>query len=40
LQRLSTAALFLDESIGPMRLLGAGLVIAGIVIGALSSRRS
>jgi drug/metabolite transporter (DMT)-like permease len=33
---LATSALYLGEAIGPVRLAGAALVIAGIVLGALS----
>ena len=33
---LATSALYLGEAIGPARLAGAALVIAGIVLGALS----
>jgi drug/metabolite transporter (DMT)-like permease len=33
---LAMSALYLGESIGPARLAGAALVIAGIVLGALS----
>jgi len=36
---LGTSALYLGESIGPARLAGAALVIAAIVLGALSSSR-
>jgi drug/metabolite transporter (DMT)-like permease len=35
---LATSALYLDETIDPAKLAGAGLVIAAIVLGALSSR--
>ena len=34
---LATSALYLGETIGPVRLAGAALVIAGIVVGALAS---
>jgi drug/metabolite transporter (DMT)-like permease len=34
---LATSALYLGETIGPARLAGAALVIAGIVLGALAS---
>ncbi len=33
---LATSAIYLGEAIGPGRLTGAALVIAGIVLGALS----
>jgi drug/metabolite transporter (DMT)-like permease len=35
---LATSALYLGEAIAPIKLAGAGLVIAAIVLGALSSR--
>jgi drug/metabolite transporter (DMT)-like permease len=35
---LAMSALYLGEAIGPIRLAGAGLVIAGIVLGALSPK--
>jgi drug/metabolite transporter (DMT)-like permease len=35
---LATSALYLGETIGPARLTGAALVIAGIVLGALSPK--
>ena len=35
---LATSALYLGETIGPARLAGAALVIAGIVLGALSPK--
>ena len=40
LAALATSALFLGEAIGGWRLAGAALVIAGIVLGALSPARS
>ena len=36
---LATSALYLGETIGPMKLVGAALVIAGIVLGSLSRGR-
>ena len=39
-EAVTTSPLFLGEGIGPTRLLGAGLVIAGIILGALSSGRA
>ena len=37
---LGTSALYLGETIGPAKLAGAALVIAGIVLGALATGRS
>jgi probable blue pigment (indigoidine) exporter len=37
---LAASALYLGETIGPVRLAGAALVIAGIVLGALSPQAS
>jgi drug/metabolite transporter (DMT)-like permease len=36
---LATSALYLGETIGPVKLVGAALVIAGIVLGALAAPR-
>jgi drug/metabolite transporter (DMT)-like permease len=37
---LATSALYLGETIGPVKLAGAALVIAGIVLGSLASPRA